>query len=386
MGAVGATGPTAATPGLFDMLRDRLLGLRDRWLASPRFQRLATRFPLTRPIARSRARALFDLCAGFIYSQVLLACVELRLFEILAEGPRTAEQLAARVDLPQEAMLRLLDAAVSLRLVSRRGSGRYGLGDLGAALLGNPAVPAMVAHHRLVYADLADPVALLRGAAGSRGLNHFWSYASGERPDTLEADAVAPYTTLMAASQPLVAAEVLDAYRLDRHRCLLDVGGGNGAFLTAVAARAPDLRLMLFDLPGVVEHARANLAAVGLAERTTLVGGDFHTDPVPGGADVVSLVRIVHDHDDAAALALLRAVHAALPPGGTLLLAEPMAGTRGAEPIGDAYFGFYLLAMGQGRARSAARLQEMLALAGFRSSRPVPTQTPLLTGLIVAEA
>jgi demethylspheroidene O-methyltransferase len=376
----------ASSAGPAAGLRDRLLQLRDRWLASPRFQRLATRFPLTRPIARRRARALFDLCAGFIYSQVLLACVELRLFEILAEGPATTERLAARVDLPPDAMLRLLDAAASLRLVSRRGAGRYGLGDLGAALLGNPAVPAMVAHHRLVYADLADPVALLRGATRSGGLNRFWAYAGGERPGTLAADAVAPYTSLMAASQPLVAAEVLDAYRLDRHRCLLDVGGGNGAFLTAAAARAPDLRLMLFDLPGVVEHARAHLAEVGLAGRTTITGGDFLADPLPTGADVVSLVRIVHDHNDQAALTLLRAVHAALPPGGKLLLAEPMADTPGAEPIGGAYFGFYLLAMGQGRPRTAARLQAMLAEAGFRASRPVATQTPLLTGLIVAEA
>jgi len=376
----------ASSAGPAAGLRDRLLQLRDRWLASPRFQRLATRFPLTRPIARRRARALFDLCAGFIYSQVLLACVELRLFEILAEGPATTERLAARVDLPPDAMLRLLDAAASLRLVSRRGAGRYGLGDLGAALLGNPAVPAMVAHHRLVYADLADPVALLRGATRSGGLNRFWAYAGGERPGTLAADAVAPYTSLMAASQPLVAAEVLDAYRLDRHRCLLDVGGGNGAFLTAAAARAPDLQLMLFDLPGVVEHARAHLAEVGLAGRTTITGGDFLADPLPTGADVVSLVRIVHDHNDQAALTLLRAVHAALPPGGKLLLAEPMADTPGAEPIGGAYFGFYLLAMGQGRPRTAARLQAMLAEAGFRASRPVATQTPLLTGLIVAEA
>lgn len=385
MGAVGTAGPMAPAAGPAATLRDRVLRLRDRWVASPRFQRLATRFPLTRPIARRRARALFDLCAGFIYSQVLLACVELRLFEILAEGPQTADQLAARTDLPRESMLRLLDAACSLRLVSRRGAERYGLGDLGAALLGNPAIPAMVAHHRLVYADLADPIALLRGEADGSSLAHFWPYAGDDRPGALAADAVAPYTALMAASQPLVAAEVLDAYRLDRHRCLLDVGGGNGAFLTAAAARAPDLRLMLFDLPGVVEHAAARLAEAGIADRTTITGGDFFNDPLPAGADVVSLVRIVHDHDDEAALTLLRAVRASLPLGGTLLLAEPMAGARGAEPIGEAYFGFYLLAMGQGRARTAARLQEMLALAGFGASRQVPTQTPLLTGLIVAE-
>ena len=76
---------------------------------------------------------------------------------------------------------------------------------------------------------------------------------------------------------------------------------------------------------------------------------------------------MLHDHDDAAALALLRAARAALPPDGTLLLAEPMAGTPGAEPMGDAYFGFYLLAMGSGRPRTAERAA---AHAGARPALP----------------
>lgn len=374
---------SATSPGLW---RDRWFDLRDRWLASPRFQRWAVRFPLTRPIARRRARALFDLCAGFVYSQVLLACVQLRLFEVLADGPQPVERLAVRLGLAPDRAARLLDAACALRLVDRRSADRYGLGDLGAALLGNPAIPAMVAHHRLVYADLRDPVALLKGAAGATALAGYWRYAGADRPDALSAAEVAGYTELMAASQPLIAAEVLDAYRLERHRCLLDVGGGNGAFLAAVAAHVPELRLMLFDLPPVVEHARACLAAAGCAARTTITGGDFLGEPLPPGADVITLVRIVHDHDDEDALALLRTVHAALPAGGTLLVAEPMAGTRGAEPIGDAYFGFYLLAMGQGRPRTAARLQELLHAAGFRRSRLIPTRTPLLARLIAADA
>ena len=83
-------------PGLARRLRDRLL-------ASPRFQRWAIGFPLTRWIARRRARALFDLCAGFVYSQVLLACVELRLFEHLAEGPQSLAALASSWALPEDA-------------------------------------------------------------------------------------------------------------------------------------------------------------------------------------------------------------------------------------------------------------------------------------------
>lgn len=364
--------------------RDRWLALRDRCLSSPVFQRRASAFPLTRPTARRHARELFDLVAGFVYSQVLLACVQLRLFELLAEGPQALEVLAGRLGLPEEAARRLLAAAVSLRLVERRSGGRYGLGELGAPMVGNRAVAAMVEHHAALYADLADPVALLRADAGRGALAGYWPYADAQSPSNLTSERVASYSTLMAASQPLVADEVIDAYDLAKHRCLLDVGGGDGSFLATAAARASTLHLMLFDLPAVAERARSRFQHAGLASRASVFGGSFLTDALPLGADVASLVRVIHDHDDASAMTILRAVRRALPPHGRLLLAEPMSGTRGAEPMGDAYFGFYLLAMGKGRPRSAAELIVMLGAAGFATARLVPTRMPLQTQLIVA--
>lgn len=383
MHAQADRGPSAvAAPG--PSWRDRWLSARDRLLASPRFQHWAAAFPLTRPIAQRRARALFDLCAGFVYAQVLLACVQLRLFDILAEGPQTGPVLAGRLGLSAEAAQRLLLAAVSLELVEHRGRGRFGLGQLGAAFLGNPGVAAMVEHHTLLYGDLRDPVALLRGKRQGTDLGRYWAYASSGRPAALAGEQVAAYSALMSASQPLVAGDILDAYPLERHRCLLDIGGGEGAFLAAAAARAPELRLMLFDLPPVVERARVRLSANGLAGRTAVFGGDFSADPLPQGADVVSLVRVAHDHDDASVLALLQAARRALPDDGVLLLAEPMSGTAGALPIGDAYFGFYLLAMGSGRPRTPDELRAMLGASGFSRVQLAPTRRPLLTRLLVA--
>ena len=363
---------------------DRCLDARDRVLASPRFQRWAVAFPPTRPIARRRARALFDLCAGFVYSQVLQACVRLRLLDHLRDGPLPLAALAGRLGLAPDAAARLLDAAVSLGLVARRGGGRYGLGALGAALVGNPGVAAMVEHHALLYRDLADPVALLRGEAARTELGAYWAYARAERPAEAEPAQVAAYTALMAASQSFIAEEVLAAYPVRRHRHLLDVGGGNGTFLLAAAQAAPDLRLTLVDLPAVAAQAAARFATAGLGGRAGAVGGDFLADPLPEGADLISLVRVVHDHDDAAVLTLLRAVRRALPRDGSLLVAEPMAGTAGAEPVGHAYFGFYLLAMGSGRPRTADELAGLLRAAGFAPPRLVATRRPMLTRVLVA--
>jgi demethylspheroidene O-methyltransferase len=368
--------------GLLDRARDTY----DRLLASPRFRRFATHFPLTRPITRRRVRALFDLCAGFVYTQVLLACVRLRLFELLAEGPQDTASLARRCQMSEEAMLRLLGAAASLKLLDRRRGGRWGLGPLGAAMVDNPGVTAMVEHHAVLYGDLADPVALLRRDRGGNGLSGYWPYAETGTPKALTPEQVAAYTTLMAASQPLIAEEVLEAYGFRGHRTLLDVGGGDGSFLRAVGAAHPGLSLMLFDLPAVAERGRARFAAAGMADRARCFGGDFGADPLPQGADIVSLVRVIHDHDDARALTILRAARAALAKGGTVLLAEPMSGTAGAEPIGEAYFGFYLLAMGTGRARTPEELSAMLGAAGFAEPKLLPTSTPLLVRVMTARA
>jgi demethylspheroidene O-methyltransferase len=259
------------------------------------------------------------------------------------------------------------------------------LGTLGAALLGNPAAVAMIEHHPLLYADLADPVAAFARGRGGGKLAAYWAYSGANAPGALEGDRTDAYTDLMAASQPIVARQVLDAYPIGRHRVLLDVGGGSGAFLAEVARAAPGLRLMHFDLPAVAERARARFAAEGLGPRVEIHGGDFTRVPLPRGADAISLVRIVHDHDDAVVVRLLRSVREALPAGGTLLLAEPMAGAPGLGTL-DCYFAVYLHALGSGRLRSRAELTDLLRRAGFTHPRHVRTGMPLLTGLLVCQA
>jgi demethylspheroidene O-methyltransferase len=277
-------------------LYDRLLGVRDSILANPGFQRFASTFALTRPIARRHAGALFDLCAGFVYSQILLACVRLKLFDHLAEGPVSAADLSSRLSLPVDSTTLLLDAAASLKLAQRRSGNRYGLGPLGAALMGNPGVVAMIEHHGMLYGDLRDPVALLRGETEASSLASYWPYAMGGKPAALH------------------------SYSFHDHRCLLDVGGGDGAFLSAVAAQAPNLRCVLFDLPAVADEASKRFRREGLSSRAVAIGGSFLTDRLPDGADIVSLVRVIHDHDDASVTALLRAIRRALPDNGTLLI------------------------------------------------------------------
>ena len=378
-------GPAPAAVGTW---LERLRDWRHRTVARPGFQRWAAAFPLTRPVARREAMALFDLVAGFVYSQVLLACVRLQIFDLLSQGPMAEDMLAERLGLGKEGAERLVAAAVAIELLERRSGGRVALGRLGAPMVGNRAIASMVEHHATLYADLGDPVALLR-REGRPAMAGYWPYEAAassrtESPAALSPEKVADYSALMSASQPLVTQEVVAAYRFDRHRCLLDVGGGEGSFITAVAAQAPQLQLMLYDLPAVAERARTRLATAGLAQRASTHGGDFFNDELPRGADIVSLVRVAFDHPDERVLRLLQRVRRALPDDGCLLLAEPLAQVPGVEAMGDAYFGFYLLAMGRGRPRTAAQLSALMQQAGFEPARVVPTHQPLQTSVLVA--
>lgn len=361
---------------------DRILAWRDRTVASEGFQKWAARFPLTRAIARRRSRALFDIMAGFVYSQVLRACVETDLLVLLAREPLAVAQIAQRLLLPVDSTERLIRAAVALRLLEWRGQRRVGLGSLGAVLANNEALRALVQHHVLLYDDLKDPVDLLRRHADSdTALSRYYPYALPEA--SLERTAVAPYSQLMSATAAPLIAEVLDAYSFERHTKLMDVGGGEGRFARAVAARWPHLGVSLFDLPAVA--ALAQQANDGAGASVDAVGGDFRTDALPEGADVITLVRILLDHDDATVLALLQKIRRALTPNGRLLIAEPMAGARGAGTVGDAYFGFYLLAMGNGRARRQSELEALCRKAGFRRCESRETRYPVSTGILIAE-
>ena len=370
--------------------RDRIHAAIDRWMTSDAMYRWSTSNVLTRWITRRRARQVFDLMAGFVYSQVLLACVRLRILEWVAERPRTLDELAQLCNVPAAGLQRLLNSALALRLIESRGQGRYGLGALGAPVAGHAGIRAMIEHHAVLYNDMQDPVALLRDQLSAGEMAQYWPYAldasddhgRDTRQQAWQAERFSRYSDLMSSSQPFVVDEIFASYSFADHRCVLDVGGGQGTFTARLAKHAPHLQLKMFDLPPVATLARANFARLGLSDRASAFDGSFLTDALPQGADLVTLIRIAHDHPDADVKTVLRRIFAALPEGGTLLLAEPMAQEPDQTPQGDAYFHFYLLAMGSGRLRTARELMDFMAEAGFTGmqllSNPMPLQTQIL--------
>ncbi|MEM9429257.1 MAG: methyltransferase [Pseudomonadota bacterium] len=369
-------------PGWPSRLADALRRWRDARISDPRFQAWAAAFPLTRGLVRRRSAALHQIVSGFVQSQVLAAAVELDLFKHVSAAPLSAGEIAAATGLPPDGARRLAQAAAALDFLVLRRDGRYGLGPLGAVMIGAPGLMEIVRHHRLFYKDLADPVALLRGPE-TTALSQFWAYVAPDEGGGLP-EAAAAYSRVMTETQAMVAAETLATGALHGVRHLLDIGGGEGAFVSAALANDPALRGTVFDLKPVAELAAARLSAAGLSTRATAIGGSFRTDPLPTGADAVSLIRVAYDHSDATVAALLARIFDHLPPGGRLILSEPMSGGDRPSLAGDVYFGMYTAAMTSGTPRSAAAHTRLLQAAGFVSVRTPRTRNPMITSVVTA--
>ena len=303
---------------------------------------------------------------------MLAAGVELGVFERLHEAPREPSAWPNLFDLSPRAAAALIQALTATGLIERRRGGRIGLTIDGLVVATDPALRAMIAHNSLLYADLADPVAILRGS-GPGKVAGFWPYAGSiGAPDE--------YSALMAISQGLVADALFASVDFRGARHVMDIGGGDGRFLAALAQRYPAPGLTLVDLPAVVEQARRSLARQGLEERIAVVAAEPGA-PLPEGADTITLVRILHDQSDGEAAALIAAAARAVTPGGRVIVAEPM--TRAGRDPQTAYFAAYFAAMRSGRLRTAAEVKALLRGAGLVPKNKA-AHPSLLLGIVQA--
>ena len=347
----------------------RIAGWPARLIASRKFQKWAAGFRPTRGIVRREGEALFDLLSGFCQSQILMALVQFDIPQMLLDQPMTSDVLALRCDVPKDRIDILLRAAVALQLVKQKRNGAFVVARRGAALIGVPGLAQMIKHHDILYRDLADPVAFFRAETKTE-LANFWPYVFGGDMDPAVATT---YSDLMAQSQELVAEDTLRTLDFRAVKTLLDVGGGSGAFLEQAGRAYPALKLMLFDLPAVVPSAAPRFAAAGMAHRSCIACGSFLNDPVPVGADAISLVRVMYDHSDTTVAALLSKCFDSLPVGGRLFISEPMSGGATPTRVGDVYFALYTLAMQTGKTRSVAEISALCVAAGFEiTATPTP--------------
>ncbi len=359
-----------------------------RWrnglMAKPAFRRFAGQFPFSKRIVRSQARSLFDLMAGFTYSQTVYALVQGGVIQKLQQDTASLDGLATQLDMTLDQAERILLAGISIGLITRSKDDRFGLTLMGAALAGDAGILAMVRHHRLLYKDLADPLSLFRAEKSDTHLSRYYQYAANPAAAKLPAEDVSDYSELMALSQAMVSAEIIGATRFKDHSKLWDIGGGKGVFARHALISNPKLEVCVLDLPGVVEAAKQLPENEEFGWRLSFQSGDFLKSEMPTDCSAATSLRVLFDHDDAMNDRILTHVHSQLFERQAVYIAEPMAETKGAEPIGHAYYGMYLKAMGAGRVRTFEAHKARLEKIGFHSVREIPTHQPIITRLIEA--
>jgi hypothetical protein len=173
------------------------------------------------------------------------------------------------------------------------------------------------------------------------------------------------------AEPPAVAA----AYDFSGADTIVDVGGATGNLLAHVLARSPAFRGVLFDRPHVVADARALLAEHGVDSRVSIEAGDFFTS-VPAGGDVYLLSHIIHDWSEEQCLTILGNCRKAMTPTGRLLIVE-MVLPPGDTPHPGKVLDMMMLVVPGGRERTESEYAALLAKAGFRLNRVVPTASPV---------
>jgi len=321
--------------------------------------------------AATLSAQLLDLFLGYQRTQLLYVATTLGLTDQLAAGPRAVAELAVATRTHAPSLGRVLRALAGLGVFREREDGRYELTPLAEPL--RSGVPGSV--RALVLAQGHDlyPVwgdLLYSVQTGEPAFDHVYGMPNWEYR-RLNADVNDRFNAYMSDLMGRRAAAVAASYPFPEAGMIVDVGGGDGTLLAMVLRDHPRLRGMLFDRPHVVTGAAARLAAAGVAERVTVVGGDFFAE-IPTGGDYYVLSAVLHDWGDDEATTILAQCRRAMASGAILLLVEqvlPPGNDPSLVKLSDIHM---LVTNAGGRERSEAEWRSLLDAGGFILQRRLP--------------
>jgi O-methyltransferase domain/Dimerisation domain len=331
--------------------------------------------------AESPTVALRRLVNGYQVTQAIHVAARLGVADLLRDGPLRSDDLAAATQSHARSLHRVLRALASVGVLHEDEDGRFALTAVGECLRSDAAEPVGgwaayvgVPAHFQSWGALLHAVRTGENAFRSVNGTDVWEYRSRHPEDG------ALFDRAMTDITHRANAHVLQAYDFSRFERVVDVGGGQGAFVAALLASHPSMRGVVFDQPHVVAHAGPVLEAAGVAARCEIVPGSFF-DAVPAGGDAYLLKAILHDWEDEEALRILRSCRAAIRFDGALLVVERELGPPNANP--DSSFSDLNMMVGPGgQERTRDEFAALLAAGGFTLERTVPTTI----GLSVFEA
>jgi ubiquinone/menaquinone biosynthesis C-methylase UbiE len=327
---------------------------------------------------------LSQMIIGYRISQALYVAAKLGIADLLHEGPKSREDLAAAAGVNPDALYRVLRALASVGVFTEVEPGRFGLTPLAALL--QTGVPGSLRALAIVMGE--EPAwrpwgeLLYSVHTGLPAFEHvfgmpLFAYLS-QHPDVAHT-----YQVAMAEGTVLTAQAVVEAYDFSGIRTVLDVGGGQGALIAAILKAHPHMHGMLLDLPHVIPGAKRVMETEALAARCALIEGDFFA-AVPSGADAYLLKWILHDWDDARAVTILTNCRRAMPEQGKLLVVESVL-PAGNEPSLGKFADLHMLVRLGGRERTEAEYRTLFAAAGLRLTHTLLTPSPEWLSVSVIE-
>jgi O-methyltransferase domain len=309
--------------------------------------------------------------ADYIVPFTLRAICDLRVADHLAGGPRPIDELARLTGTHAPTLQRALRALAGKGVFTEVADGVFGLTPLAEPLRSDHPLSLREAYplfapEIVAWASFDHSLRTGESCFEAAHGKSFWQYMTEHPRDSARFD---------ASQQAVTRRELrsaLPAYDWDSFGNVVDVGGGNGAFLAGLLAQYPSLRGVVFDQPHVVSAAGRVLAEAGVADRCEVVGGSFF-ESVPAGGDAYLLKRVLYDWNDDRAAELLRVVRAGMHGDSRLLVIEPVIEPGNEFDWGKLY-DLLLVAMGGGGARTQECLAELFAKADLELVRVVRTK------------
>ncbi len=328
---------------------------------------------------------VLELIDAFRRSKTMFAAVSLGVFDALQQTPATVPELAARLRADPDALERLLDACVGMRLL-KRVDGLYENEPVAEVYLCGHSTNSLAGY--VLYSNEALFPMWTHLEDAIREGTHRWTQTFGEHGALFDhffktEDRKRSFLRGMHGFGQLSSPAIAAAFDLSPYRRLVDLGGATGHLAIAACERYPQLRAAVFDLAQVIEVSRAYVDACPHRQRIELIPGDFFRDELPP-ADLYSLGRILHDWPDHKIQMLLRKIRAALQPVGALLIAEKLLDDDKSGPIHGHMQSLNMLVCTEGKERSLSEYAALLREAGFSAVEGRRTGTPLDAVLALA--
>ena len=317
---------------------------------------------------------LIQMGTAYWVSRLVHLAAELGLADHLAAGPLSADELAGRTQTHAPTLYRVLRSLASLGLFTEDSSRKFSLTPLGAALQagapGSARATILTLGGESVAAAWRNLLYSVR--TGKTGFEHahgkpIFAWLA-EHPEE-----AALFGETMIGFHGAEPAAVAAAYDFTGFSTLVDVGGGTGNLLTTILAKYPQPQGVLFDLPHVQAEASALIKSRGLTDRVKVEAGDFFAT-TPSGGDVYLMSHVIHDWSEEQCRTILGNCRRVMKPGSRLLLIEMVLPPGDAPHPGKLLDMMMLVAPG-GQERTAEEYRTLLASAGFRLTRVIPTDS-----------